>query len=153
MLVGICLAVYFLLCIAKYILTNYAVHRANVNIYMKMVDSLIKSPVLYFDKTPSGRILNRFTSDMGTMDTQLGYVLIDSIEGPVYCLNLLITIFIFNAWLIIPGVLAVFFLRYFYVYMKPLLIETKKLDMVYKSPVQSYFTSTLSGIVPMRVYR
>ena len=90
------LIVYFLLCVIKYILTNYAVHTGNVNIYMKMIDSLIRSPVVYFDKTPSGRILNRFTSDMSLMDSQMGFVLIDSIEGPSYCLNLFITIFIFN---------------------------------------------------------
>ena len=31
--------------------------------------SIIKSPIIYFDKNPTGTILNRFVTDIGIMDT------------------------------------------------------------------------------------
>lgn len=151
-LIGIGTFLYLILTISKYLLTQYAVHRGNENIYLKMIDSLMKSPVIYFDQNPSGRILNRFTSDMSLLDTQLNYVLVDSIDGPFYSFNLFITIIVFNYWLVIPGIVELIAMYYFYKYMKPILVELKKVDMLNKSPVQSFFTATLSGIVPMRIY-
>jgi ATP-binding cassette subfamily C (CFTR/MRP) protein 4 len=68
-----------------------------------MLDSLIRSPVRYYDENPSGRILNRFTSDAGIMDLTMNYVLSDSIEGSVYLINLLIFIIIMNYWIAIPA--------------------------------------------------
>jgi ATP-binding cassette, subfamily C (CFTR/MRP), member 4 len=117
-----------------------------------MIDSLIKCPSSYFDKTPSGRILNRFTSDMGEIDGYLHFIVIDSIEGPLYFLNLLITIIVFNYWLIIPSLVQIFVLYKFYVFMNPIMLLIKKIDMLNRAPVQQFYTSTLSGIVPMRVY-
>lgn len=70
-----------------------------------MIDSLTKAPVSYFDRTPSGRILNRFTSDMGEIDSYLHSIIIDCIEGPLYFLNLLITTIVFNYYLIFPSII------------------------------------------------
>jgi ATP-binding cassette, subfamily C (CFTR/MRP), member 4 len=149
---GLCLLLYILLSLIKYMLTNYAIQRGNKNTYFQMVDALIQCPTLYFDKNPSGRILNRFTSDMGQLDGYLHFVVIDSIEGPLYFLNLLITIFIFNSYLVIPSLVQMVVLYLFYQYMSPVMLEIKKIDMLSRAPLQQFYTSTLSGIIPMRVY-
>jgi ATP-binding cassette subfamily C (CFTR/MRP) protein 4 len=75
---------------------------ANKNNYNNMLDSLIKSPVRYFDENPTGRILNRFTSDIGLMDLSMNFFLSESLEGTIYLINLLIFIIIKNVWLLIP---------------------------------------------------
>ncbi|GBO27860.1 Canalicular multispecific organic anion transporter 1, partial [Araneus ventricosus] len=38
-----------------------------------MLDSVLKSPMSFFDSTPVGRIINRFTTDMEILDNQLYY--------------------------------------------------------------------------------
>ena len=45
--------------------------KASEILHNKMIWSVIKAPVLYFDKTPVGRILNRFSKDIGNMDDVL----------------------------------------------------------------------------------
>jgi ABC-type multidrug transport system fused ATPase/permease subunit len=65
---GICIGLYLLFCIAKFLVTAYACMEAVKNIYVKMLEAIVKSPVQYFDRTPSGRILNRFSGDMGLLD-------------------------------------------------------------------------------------
>lgn len=41
-----------------------------------MVISLLRSPSEYFDKTPSGRLVNRFSNDLGMMDTVVTFTMI-----------------------------------------------------------------------------
>ena len=75
-----------------------------------MVDSLIKCPVRYFDENPTGRILNRFTSDSGLMDLTMHKILSDSLEGSLYILNLLFFIIITIFWIIIPSFIIIIFM-------------------------------------------
>ena len=122
---------------------NKAVTEANKYNYIDMVDSLIKSPVRYFDENPSGRILNRFTSDAGHMDLAMLYLVSDSVEGTFYLLNLLSFIIIMNFWLIIPSALMLFIMIKWTIYNKSVLMEAKRLDMTNKSPIYSFYTQTL----------
>ncbi|KAL9978313.1 hypothetical protein ACROYT_G015813 [Oculina patagonica] len=46
----------------------YLLLRAAENLHNKMTVSTIKAPVLFFDTNPAGRILNRFSKDVGCMD-------------------------------------------------------------------------------------
>lgn len=44
-----------------------------------MIHGLIRSPCSYFDITPTGKLTNIFSNDLGLMDSMLNYVLIDAI--------------------------------------------------------------------------
>ena len=112
-----------------------------------MFNSIIRTPSVYFDKNPTGNILNRFTSDIAIMDYQLPMVLTDCFEGPMLFGNLLITICDMNPWIVIPGVCVVIILLMWYSWCKPVILELKRLDLMHKSPVFSYFASTISGIL------
>lgn len=80
---GIFLGVFLILIVFKYFLVAYIVNRGNRNLHHEMVEKLSRAPVSYFDKTPVGRIVNRFSNDMGIMDLTMFYFLIDSIDGPI----------------------------------------------------------------------
>lgn len=59
--------------------------RASIKLHDKSFLSLLHSPMLFFDKNPSGRILNRFSRDMGSVDEQLPKAIIDAVQ--VSCLK------------------------------------------------------------------
>lgn len=40
----------------------------SVNLHNRMFNSLIRAPAQFFDENPSGRIMNRFTKDIGCID-------------------------------------------------------------------------------------
>lgn len=42
-----------------------------------MLISLLRSPSEYFDKTPTARLINRFSNDLGVMDTAIAFTMID----------------------------------------------------------------------------
>jgi hypothetical protein len=44
-----------------------------------MLFRLLRSPTQYFDLTSTGRLINRFSNDLGIMDNTLAFTLIDVI--------------------------------------------------------------------------
>lgn len=53
----------------KYLLTIIGVLTSNNKLHEEMVVSILKAPVSYFDTNPSGRIINRFSTDLSLADT------------------------------------------------------------------------------------
>lgn len=45
--------------------------RASVKLHMNLVDRVLRLPVAFFDRNPSGRVINRFSRDTDIMDTVL----------------------------------------------------------------------------------
>ena len=65
-----------LLCLAK-VISNYSVSafilKIGKNLHNKMIHSLSRTPVSFFDANPQGRILNRFSKDIAVLDVQFTY--------------------------------------------------------------------------------
>lgn len=57
--------------VIKYLSFSWMILTANKNIHEKMLSGLMKTPIQYFDKTPTGRIINKFSNDISIMDTTL----------------------------------------------------------------------------------
>ena len=52
-------------------LTSVRMVEAAGRLHSLMLDRMIRAPMEFFDTTPTGRIINRFSSDMETIDTTL----------------------------------------------------------------------------------
>ena len=115
---GILLFCFFLLHVLKGFLISLVVLNSNKEIHKTMIHGLVRSPSSYFDITPTGRLSNKFSNDLGIMDGMLAFILNDSIEGPIFCFILLLNVFSINLYFLIPGILNVAFIVAFYMYCK-----------------------------------
>lgn len=54
--------------------------RSSINLHNTMFHNLLQSFMRFFDTNPSGRILNRFSKDMGIMDEVIPKAMLEAIQ-------------------------------------------------------------------------
>lgn len=54
--------------------------KASINLHNRMFSCLMRTVMRFFDNNPSGRILNRFSKDIGTMDEILPKTMLEAIQ-------------------------------------------------------------------------
>lgn len=52
---------------------------SSINLHYTIFNKLLTAPMRFFDTNPSGRVLNRFSKDMGAIDEVLPRVLMDAV--------------------------------------------------------------------------
>ncbi|CAF4884021.1 unnamed protein product [Pieris macdunnoughi] len=124
--------------------------KASQRLHDFMFSTMIKGVMRFFDTSSSGRILNRFTKDMGALDEILPRTLLDVLQ--IY--STLIAILVLNAialyWTLIPSaLLMILFVLFVKVYLRTAQ-GVKRLEGTTKSPVFSMVTSSLNGIATIR---
>ena len=117
-----------------------------------MVHGLIRSPSSYFDITPTGRLNNNFSNDLGIMDNTLSFVLADCIEDPIRCIVMIINVFTINLYFLIPGIINVVFIVGFFLYCKEVIIAVKQLDLTLKTPIFHMVGETISGLIQLKIF-
>ncbi|XP_032663383.1 multidrug resistance-associated protein 4-like isoform X2 [Odontomachus brunneus] len=123
---------------------------ASKNLHNFMFSCLLKAPMSFFNNNPSGRILNRFSKDIGAVDESMPRAMIEAIQIFMVMIGILLQVLIINWWIIFAViVMAVLFsiIRNIYV---PTAQKLKRLEGNAKSPVFSHVNSTLLGLTTIR---
>lgn len=136
----------------KYFLLNLIVLNSNEAIHEHMIQGLVRTHSSFFDTTPSGRLTNKFSNDLGILDNMLAFVFTDSIEGPIVSLIMLANVFSINMYFIPLGVLNICFLVAYFLYCKRAIVSAKQLDLQTKSPVFNMVGEMISGLIQIRIY-
>ena len=66
--------------------------RASSNLHGGALRSVLNAPTSFFDVTPIGRVISRFSKDLHTMDTELGKCEFLNLFFCFFCLFALLTI-------------------------------------------------------------
>ncbi|KAI9339681.1 P-loop containing nucleoside triphosphate hydrolase protein [Obelidium mucronatum] len=122
-------------------------------LHQDMLENIVKLPQSYFDTTPLGRILNRFSKDVYTVDEVLPRVF----QGYTRTLFSVLAVLAVNTignWMflffVVPlGLLYIYFQRYYLSTSR----ELKRLDSTSRSPIYAHFQETLAGVGTIRAYQ
>lgn len=127
--------------------------KASERLHNKMVTAILKAPVFFFDTNPVGRVLNRFSKDIGSMDELLPMSFFLAVQVLLLETTAVVLSSLTNYWVIFAVtpliVLFVLIVKYF---LKSSL-ELKRLESVCRSPVFSHFSETLDGLDTIRSRR
>ncbi|XP_073722695.1 ATP-binding cassette sub-family C member 3 isoform X2 [Misgurnus anguillicaudatus] len=117
-----------------------------------LLDNKFHTPQSFFDTTPIGRIINRFSKDIYVIDEVLPSTMLMFLGTFFASLSTMIVIIISTpifALVIIPLACIYFFVQRFYVATSR---QLKRLESVSRSPIYSHFSETITGTSVIRAY-
>ncbi|KAK6934570.1 ABC transporter-like, ATP-binding domain [Dillenia turbinata] len=119
-------------------------------LFNKMHHCIFRAPMSFFDSTPSGRILNRASTDQSAVDLSIPY----QIASFAYAMIQLIGVVVFMshvAWQVfivfIPVIAACIWYQQYYL---PSARELSRLIGVSKAPLIQHFSESISGSTTIR---
>uniref|UniRef100_A0A5F8HF53 Multidrug resistance-associated protein 1 n=1 Tax=Monodelphis domestica TaxID=13616 RepID=A0A5F8HF53_MONDO len=127
-------------------------HLCFPRLHLDLLHNVLRSPMSFFERTPSGNLVNRFSKEMDTVDSMIPQI-IKMFMGSLFnvigaCIIILLATPI--AAIIIPPLgLIYFFVQRFYVASSR---QLKRLESVSRSPVYSHFNETLLGVSVIRAF-
>ena len=124
--------------------------RCSERLHDEIVVAILQAPVLFFDSNPVGRILNRFSKDVGCMDELLPKMLLYSIQLVLLLFTSILLPTVMDPWLLVviaPVSVLVFYITSYYLKTSR---ELKRLESVSRSPVFSHFAETMNGLDTIR---
>jgi ATP-binding cassette subfamily C (CFTR/MRP) protein 4 len=102
-----------------------------------MLKSITRAMVVFFDQTPIGVILNRFSNDLGASDKQNVNIFYDSIEGLNYLVFFVITLMWVSPVVITPSVIVMLILWRVKIFFAKPTVDSRRLDLISRSPIYS----------------
>ncbi|XP_050501656.1 ATP-binding cassette sub-family C member 4-like isoform X2 [Diabrotica virgifera virgifera] len=123
---------------------------ASRNLHNSMFSKILEAPMRFFDTNPSGRILNRFSNDMGIIDELLPKAMLDGTQVLLVLVGILVLVFIKILWMIIPAVVIGILFYYLRLFFLKTTQDVKRLEGVSRAPVYSHVIATLDGMTTIR---
>uniref|UniRef100_A0A803VTG8 Multidrug resistance-associated protein 1 n=1 Tax=Ficedula albicollis TaxID=59894 RepID=A0A803VTG8_FICAL len=122
-------------------------------LHLNLLHNVLRCPISFFERTPSGNLVNRFSKELDTIDSAIPPI-IKMFMGSTFnvigaCIIILLATPI--AAVIIPplGLLYLLVQRFYVATSRQL----RRLESVSRSPVYSHFNETLLGVGVIRAFR
>ena len=124
--------------------------RASNRLHSKLLESVMRAKIEFFDCNPVGRILNRFSADLGICDEILPLTIFDFLVGCFMALGS-----VFTAVVVLPFVLiALPFLVWKFWRLRQIFVATtrelKRLEGISRSPCFAMMSESIDGIATIR---
>jgi ABC-type multidrug transport system fused ATPase/permease subunit len=125
---------------------------ASRRIHERLIQKVTHAKFRFFDQTPLGQLMNRFSKDIESIDQEVAPVAI----GVVHCFASIITIVVLISIITPAFLIAAAFISVLYFLIGRFYINSsrdlKRLESVHRSPLYQQFGETLSGMTTIRAY-
>ncbi|XP_074031092.1 ATP-binding cassette subfamily C member 4 isoform X2 [Leptinotarsa decemlineata] len=125
---------------------------ASIRLHDRMFSKIVHSTMRFFNSNPSGRILNRFSKDIGIIDEGIPVTFGETISIGFLVIATCSMVAILNPWMMIPS--FIIFLV-FYFMRRAFLVSSrniKRIEAITRSPVYTHLAATLQGLTTIRAF-
>ncbi|ELU17727.1 hypothetical protein CAPTEDRAFT_146185, partial [Capitella teleta] len=119
-------------------------------LHSKLYDSVVRAPISFFDNNPKGRIINRFSADIGALDNFLPDNLYKFIKYVGYVIGNMMVMVIIDPYLsipLLPLVIGIGLVRRIFVRTQS---KCQRITATALSPTLTHLCSSLEGIHTIR---
>jgi ABC-type multidrug transport system fused ATPase/permease subunit len=120
--------------------------------HQELLQGVLRSPVVFFDRNPVGRGLNRFANDMQQLDETVPSMILESLGGLCAILGVLVLAGIVEPWILLPFIAILSLLGWARRLYRPASRDTMRLDSVGKSPILSQLGEAYAGSAVIRAF-
>lgn len=141
------------LCLVTSVTVEWTGLKVAKRLHRSLLNRIILAPMRFFETTPLGSILNRFSSDCNTIDQHIPSTLECLSRSTLLCVSALAVISyvtpVFLVALLPLAVVCYFIQKYFRVASRDL----QQLDDTTQLPLLSHFAETVEGLTTIRAFR
>ncbi|XP_041973568.1 ATP-binding cassette sub-family C member 4-like [Aricia agestis] len=124
--------------------------RSSVKLHKKMFSNILTATMRFFTVNPSGRILNRFSKDMGVVDEILPKMFLESIQIALVTCGIIAVVTIMNPYMVLAAIFCGVFMYLWSMVYVSTAQSVKRLEGVTRSPVFSHVAATMAGLTTVR---
>lgn len=147
------ITIMFVLCaIWQFCTIIYMTNRSSTLLNIKAVDNIMHAPMAFFDTTPMGRIINRFTKDTDVLDNEIAEQARLCCFGFGNMCGIVIMCCIFLPWFAIAVPILALYVTCCFNFYQSTAREVKRLEGVKRSLVFSTFDEVLQGMETIKLY-
>ena len=149
LVIGLGFTVVFL-AIVRAMLSFHFTIKASQRLHDRMTKAVLRAKIEFFDTNPLGRILNRFSADVGSNDDLLPHTLFDFFMSAFLCLGSLVTAVAVLPFTLIPVPLLLWYFMSVRRIFTTTARELKRLESLARSPIFAMLSESLGGISTIR---
>ncbi|KAJ6649924.1 Multidrug resistance-associated protein 1 [Pseudolycoriella hygida] len=126
--------------------------RVSRDLHNRLLHNIMRMGMSFFDKTPSGRILNRFSNDINVIDNEIPDNVKFWLVMGFNVISILVVICYSTPWfliVVVPIVAAYYFVQVFFISTSR---QLKRLKSITLSPVYNHFRETINGQSSIRAF-
>eukprot|EP00924_Labyrinthula_sp_SR-Ha-C_P006198 snap_masked-scaffold_63-processed-gene-0.64-mRNA-1 protein AED:0.01 eAED:0.01 QI:0/-1/0/1/-1/1/1/0/1323 len=126
---------------------------ASKSLHGRLLDSIFHAPVYFFDITPTGRILSRFSKDLFSVDSEVPMSFNSAVMGVLFVIIGLLSV-VTQIPFFLAAVPFVFIVNYYLSSLyRPVARDSTRLEAIARSPIYAHFSETLTGLSSIRSYK
>jgi ABC-type multidrug transport system fused ATPase/permease subunit len=123
------------------------------SIHSSLIFSVLRAECSWFDATPVGRIINRFSQDISAIDTRVIYSIFDFLDCFMGTAQIVFVIAVLLPILLVPLIPVIAFTVWVTYQFLHLSREIKRIESIKKSPVFVLVSESLLGLSVIRAFR
>ncbi|KAK3300114.1 P-loop containing nucleoside triphosphate hydrolase protein [Chaetomium fimeti] len=124
--------------------------RASRKLFAKLNFTILRTPIRWLDTVPVGRILNRYTADFNTLDSQLANSVSFGANSFLGLMAVVVSGFFVSSYIVLLASFLLLVCLYYAIRYLNGARPVKRLESTTKSPVFEQFGSALTGVTTIR---
>ncbi|QPG76133.1 hypothetical protein FOA43_003519 [Brettanomyces nanus] len=143
---------YSLLGSLRIIITFFCNLRVSREIFQLLLDRVLRAKLRFFDSTPIGRMMNRFSRDIEGVDQELASYAESAVVTFIACIATVIVITLITPVFILFAIIIMLLYVQIGIMYLDLSRDLKRYESITRSPIHQHFAETLVGVTTIRAY-